>query len=88
VSSLPRFSFHTFEYSALAQFVAVVVAHTRATEPDRKLDTRLNRLLAEHGITSIDDFDQEVGRCLDDLEQTRPADRGHALDRPGYRLGQ
>ena len=80
MSSLPPSSFHTFEYSALAQVVAVVVAHTRAAQSDTKLDTLLNQLLAEHGIKSIEDFNQEVGQCLDDLEQSR-IDR--ALDRPG-----
>ena len=64
------YSFHTFERDALAHFVAVVVAHTRATAADiRFLDTLLNRLLAEHGIKSIDEFDAQVSKHLQDIEQ-------------------
>jgi hypothetical protein len=64
------YSFHTFERNALAHFVAVVVAHTRATAADaHTLDTLLNRVLAEHGIKSIDEFNDEVGKHLQDIEQ-------------------
>ena len=64
------YSFHTFELNALAHFVAVVVAHTRAEAADvAHLDTLLNLLLAEHGIKSIDEFNEEVSRHLEDIEQ-------------------
>ena len=64
------YSFHTFERDALAHFVAVVVAHTQATGADvRALDTLLNRLLAEHGIKSIEEFNAEVSKHLQDIEQ-------------------
>jgi hypothetical protein len=63
------FSFHTFERDALAHFVAVVVAHTRSTGADvGALDTLLNRVLAEHGIKSIDEFNEAVSRHLGELE--------------------
>ena len=64
------YSFHTFELDALAHFVAVVVAHTRATGADvHTLDTLLNRVLAEHGIKGIDEFNDRVSRHLQDIEQ-------------------
>ena len=64
------YSFHTFERDALAHLVAVVVAHTQSTAADvGALDTLLNRVLAEHGIKSIDEFNEAVSRHLHDLEE-------------------
>ena len=68
-----RFSFHTFEHGALAHLVALVVAHTRSTEANvATLDTALNRVLAEHGVKSIDAFNQEVSTYLQPLEEESP----------------
>ena len=60
----------TFELDALAHLIAVVVAHTRSTEADvHTLDALLDRVLAEHQIQSIDQFNDKVGKHLQDIEQ-------------------
>jgi hypothetical protein len=65
-----RFSFHTFEHDALAHLVALVVAHTQSTAADiAVLDTTLNRVLAEHGVKSIDAFNEAVSRHLQIIEE-------------------
>ena len=59
----------TFEQDALANFVAVVIAHTRATAADVGVrDAQLNRLLDAWGIGNIDEFNVQVGKHLEDLE--------------------
>jgi hypothetical protein len=64
------YSFHTFERDALAHFVAVVVAHARSKAEDMAaLDTLLNRILAEHGIRSIEEFDEAVSKHLQTIEE-------------------
>ena len=64
------YSFHTFELDALTHFVAVVVAHARSTAADvRTIDTLLNRVLAEHGIKNIDEFNDKVSKHLQDIER-------------------
>ena len=62
------FSFHTFEIDALAQLVALVVAHTNSPT-DATLDRKLNRMLAEHGVRHIAAFNELVGKHLETLEE-------------------
>jgi hypothetical protein len=78
-----RYSFHTFEHDALARFVALVVAHTRSAAVDvGELDTLLNRMLAEHGIKSIDAFNEAVSRHLDEFARTEVGHADIGLSRP------
>lgn len=62
------FSFHTFEIDALAQLLALVVAHTNSPA-DAALDKELNRVLAEHGVRHIEAFNHLVGKHLATLEE-------------------
>ena len=71
---------YSFEHDALADLLAAVIAHTRATDADVIAHTRataaevgvrdaqLNRLLDGCGIDNIDEFNVQVGNRLDGLE--------------------
>jgi hypothetical protein len=59
----------SLEHDALANLVAVVIAHTRATAAEvRVRDAQLNRLLDAWGIGNVDEFNGQVGKHLDDLQ--------------------
>ena len=70
----------SLEHDALANLVAAVIAHTRASDADviahteataadvGARDAQLNRLLDGWGIDDIHEFNVQVGKHLDDLE--------------------